>query len=119
MLKATAGGGGMGLQICQNASEIDSAFRSVTDRSGTLFKNTGMFMEKYVAKSRHVEVQVFGNGMGGAVHFGERECSIQRRHQKVVEECPSPFVHSRPGEYTVQSAHLDPPEPKAHRHHVR
>lgn len=98
MLKATAGGGGMGLQICHEESEIEEAFRSVEARGATLFKNTSMFMEKYVAKSRHVEVQVFGNGMGGAVHFGERECSIQRRHQKVVEECPSPFVESRPGE---------------------
>ncbi|OCF62234.1 urea carboxylase [Kwoniella mangroviensis CBS 10435] len=96
MLKATAGGGGMGLQICWNESEIEAAFHSVHARGATLFKNTAMFMEKYVAKSRHVEVQVFGNGLGGAVHFGERECSIQRRHQKVVEECPSPFVHSRP-----------------------
>ncbi|WWC70564.1 urea carboxylase [Kwoniella pini CBS 10737] len=96
MLKATAGGGGMGLQICWNESEIEAAFASVTARGATLFKNTSMFMEKYVAKSRHVEVQVFGNGLGGAVHFGERECSIQRRHQKVVEECPSPFVHKRP-----------------------
>jgi len=99
MLKATAGGGGMGLQICHEASEIAAAFASVEARGATLFKNTSMFMEKYVAKSRHVEVQVFGNGMGGAVHFGERECSIQRRHQKVVEECPSPFVHGRPGEW--------------------
>ena len=99
MLKATAGGGGMGLQICNGSSEIEDAFRSVEARGATLFKNTSMFMEKYVAKSRHVEVQVFGNGLGGAVHFGERECSIQRRHQKVVEECPSPFVETRPGEY--------------------
>lgn len=97
MLKATAGGGGMGLQICNGSSEIEDAFRSVEARGATLFKNTSMFMEKYVAKSRHVEVQVFGNGLGGAVHFGERECSIQRRHQKVVEECPSPFVETRPG----------------------
>ena len=101
MLKATAGGGGMGLQICNGSSEIEDAFRSVEARGATLFKNTSMFMEKYVAKSRHVEVQVFGNGLGGAVHFGERECSIQRRHQKVVEECPSPFVEGRPGECTT------------------
>jgi urea carboxylase len=99
MLKATAGGGGMGLQICWNESEIEAAFDSVAARGATLFKNTSMFMEKYVAKSRHVEVQVFGNGIGGAVHFGERECSIQRRHQKVVEECPSPFVNRKTGEY--------------------
>jgi acetyl/propionyl-CoA carboxylase alpha subunit len=98
MLKATAGGGGMGLQICWKSDEIKEAFRSVEARGATLFKNTSMFMEKYVAKSRHVEVQVFGNGLGSAIHFGERECSIQRRHQKVVEECPSPFVETRPGE---------------------
>ncbi|OCF41469.1 urea carboxylase [Kwoniella heveanensis CBS 569] len=97
MLKATAGGGGMGLQICWDSSEIEAAFESVHARGATLFSNTSMFMEKYVAKSRHVEVQVFGNGLGQAVHFGERECSIQRRHQKVVEECPSPFVHRHPG----------------------
>lgn len=82
----------MGLQICHAPADIQSAFNSVAARGATLFKNTSMFMEKYVEKSRHVEVQVFGNGMGGAVPFGERECSIQRRHQKVVEECPSPFV---------------------------
>lgn len=91
----------MGLQICDSPSEITAAFQSVTDRGASLFNNTAMFMEKYVAKSRHVEVQVFGNGLGFAVHFGERECSIQRRHQKVVEECPSPFVHSRPGGFTA------------------
>jgi urea carboxylase len=98
MLKATAGGGGMGLQICESASEISSAFQSVLDRGSSLFKNASMFMEKYIAKSRHVEVQVFGNAQGGAVHFNERECSVQRRHQKVVEECPSPFVERTPGE---------------------
>ncbi|KAJ9102817.1 hypothetical protein QFC20_004924 [Naganishia adeliensis] len=97
MLKATAGGGGMGLQICEGPSEIRSAFQSVLDRGSSLFKNSSMFMEKYIAKSRHVEVQVFGNGQGGAVHFNERECSVQRRHQKVVEECPSPFVERTPG----------------------
>lgn len=97
MLKATAGGGGMGLQICHTADDVAAAFRNVTDRGATLFSNSSMFMEKYVARSRHVEVQIFGNGLGGACHFGERECSIQRRHQKVIEEAPSPFVHGRPG----------------------
>ena len=91
----------MGLQICWEASAIEEAFRSVEARGAALFKNTSMFMEKYVARSRHVEVQVFGNGLGGAVHFGERECSIQRRHQKVVEECPSPFVETRPGKRSI------------------
>lgn len=91
----------MGLQICESASEIRSAFQSVLDRGSSLFKNSSMFMEKYIAKSRHVEVQVFGNALGGAVHFNERECSVQRRHQKVVEECPSPFVERTPGELHV------------------
>ena len=89
----------MGLQICEGPSEIRSAFQSVLDRGSALFKNSSMFMEKYIAKSRHVEVQVFGNGQGGAVHFNERECSVQRRHQKVVEECPSPFVEKTPGKH--------------------
>jgi urea carboxylase len=97
MLKATAGGGGMGLQVCNDAGQIASAFESVMNRGATLFGNAGVFIEKYVAESRHIEVQVFGNGMGGAIHFGERECSIQRRHQKVIEECPSPFIQERSG----------------------
>jgi urea carboxylase len=98
MLKATAGGGGMGLQICHDPSQVSSSFQTVCDRGTTLFDDPGMFVEKYIPDSRHVEVQVFGNTSGGVMHFGERECSIQRRHQKVIEECPSPFVHTRPGE---------------------
>ena len=97
MLKATAGGGGMGLSTCQNLDEVKEAFATVKSRGETLFKNAGMFMERFYPDSHHVEVQVFGNGMGNAIHFGERECSIQRRHQKVIEECPSPFVEKHPG----------------------
>ena len=97
MLKATAGGGGMGLHICQNDQEIRASFAMVQSRGETLFKNAGLFVEKYYSKSHHIEVQVFGNGSGQAIAFGERECSIQRRHQKVVEECPSPFVERHPG----------------------
>jgi urea carboxylase len=82
MLKATGGGGGMGLQTCQSADEVRTKFASVKSRGETLFKNAGVFLEKYYPKSRHVEVQVFGSGVE-VVHFGERECSIQRRHQKV------------------------------------
>ncbi|KAL2443999.1 Urea amidolyase [Exophiala dermatitidis] len=96
MLKATGGGGGMGLQICHSAQEVDLAFKNVRSRGEVLFKNTGVFLEKYFPRSHHVEVQVFGNGEQ-TIHFGERECSIQRRHQKVIEECPSPFVEARPG----------------------
>ncbi len=108
----------MGLQICNSPSEITAAFESVTARSASLFSTSSMFMERYIPRSRHVEVQVFGNGLGQAVHFNERECSIQRRHQKVVEECPSPFVHRRQGRsgsgvdvlhwLNVASAHFAP-----------
>lgn len=96
MLKATAGGGGMGLLTCHSEEDVRRSFETVKSRGEALFKNAGMFIERYYPASRHIEVQVFGNGHGKAIHFGERECSIQRRHQKVVEECPSPFVETRP-----------------------
>lgn len=92
MIKSTAGGGGMGLKVCWNETELETAFDEVTSRGKTLFKNAGAFLEKFVQYGRHIEVQVFGNGQGDVITFGERECSIQRRHQKVIEECPSPFV---------------------------
>ncbi|KAJ5720716.1 uncharacterized protein N7483_008650 [Penicillium malachiteum] len=94
-LKATGGGGGMGLQVYNEESDIQNAFAMVKGRGESLFGNTGVFMEKYFPSSRHVEVQVFGNGQD-VVHFGERECSIQRQHQKIIEECPSPYVHQQP-----------------------
>ncbi|KAL8683248.1 MAG: hypothetical protein Q9186_000750 [Xanthomendoza sp. 1 TL-2023] len=96
MLKATAGGGGMGLATCNNLDEVKRSFTTVKSRGETLFKNAGVFMERFYPDSHHIEVQVFGNGLGNAIHFGERECSIQRRHQKVIEECPSPFVTKHP-----------------------
>jgi len=94
MLKATGGGGGMGLITCNKTEEVRDGFRMVQSRGKTLFKNPGVFIEAFYPASHHIEVQVFGNGLGQAIHFGERECSIQRRHQKVIEECPSPFVES-------------------------
>ncbi|KAI9689397.1 MAG: hypothetical protein M1822_010048 [Bathelium mastoideum] len=97
MLKATGGGGGMGLVTCSSAEEVKDGFKMVQSRGQTLFKNPGVFIERYYPASRHIEVQVFGNGQGEAIHFGERECSIQRRHQKVIEECPSPFVERHSG----------------------
>jgi urea carboxylase len=92
MLKATGGGGGMGLITCHKVEEVRDGFRMVQSRGKTLFKNAGVFIEAFYPASHHIEVQVFGNGQGQAIHFGERECSIQRRHQKVIEECPSPYV---------------------------
>ena len=96
MLKATAGGGGMGLAIAHNSEGVKTSFATVKSRGENLFKNSGIFIERYYPDSHHIEVQVFGNGLGNAIHFGERECSIQRRHQKVIEECPSPFVVKHP-----------------------
>ncbi|PYH96715.1 hypothetical protein BO71DRAFT_481822 [Aspergillus ellipticus CBS 707.79] len=97
MLKATAGGGGMGLFTCNTEQEVRNFFATVKSRGEALFKNAGIFIERYYPSSHHIEVQVFGNGEGKAIYIGERECSIQRRHQKVIEECPSPFVTRNPG----------------------
>ncbi|KUI61832.1 Putative urea carboxylase [Cytospora mali] len=97
MLKCTAGGGGMGLQTCGDEVELQKAYETVQSRGETLFKNAGVFLEKYYPAAHHIEVQVFGNGQGQVATLGERECSIQRRHQKVVEECPSPFVAKNHG----------------------
>lgn len=97
MLKSTAGGGGMGLQTCGDEAELRKAFQTVQSRGAALFKNAGVFLERYYPAAHHIEVQVFGNGQGKVAALGERECSIQRRHQKVIEECPSPFVaNNRP-----------------------
>lgn len=84
-----------GLQVCNNSDEVQHYFETIVSRGQTLFKNAGVFMEKYIAQGRHIEVQIFGNGLGDAISFFERECSIQRRHQKVIEECPSKLVSNR------------------------
>lgn len=97
MLKSSSGGGGLGLQVCGNELELSKAFDMVAARSKSLFGNASCFLEKYIERGHHVEVQIFGNGLGDVIHFGERECSIQRRHQKVIEEAPSAFVEARPG----------------------
>ncbi|KAM5536440.1 hypothetical protein V8D89_009876 [Ganoderma adspersum] len=96
MLKCTAGGGGMGLVVCGSADELRDKFPSIQARAQALFQNDGLFVERYYPAARHIEVQVFGDGVGHAIHMGERECSIQRRHQKVIEEAPSPFMLRRP-----------------------
>jgi urea carboxylase len=90
MLKSTAGGGGIGMQRCHDAAQLREAFSSVQRLSRNNFSNDGLFLEKYVATARHIEVQIFGDGAGRVVSLGERDCSLQRRNQKVVEETPAP-----------------------------
>ncbi|KZT03045.1 urea carboxylase [Laetiporus sulphureus 93-53] len=96
MLKSTAGGGGMGLVVCRDVEELRSRFHATQERAQSLFKNNGVFLEHYYPSARHVEIQVFGNGLGHVIHMGERECSVQRRHQKVIEETPGPFMIKHP-----------------------
>lgn len=90
MLKSTAGGGGIGMQLCNSEYDLVSAFDSVKRLGKNNFADDGVFLEKFIAAARHIEVQVFGDGEGTAVAIGERDCSSQRRNQKVVEECPAP-----------------------------
>jgi urea carboxylase len=90
MLKSTAGGGGIGMQLCSNETELTGAFDSVKRLGKNNFADDGVFLEKFIAAARHIEVQIFGDGKGTAIAIGERDCSSQRRNQKVVEECPAP-----------------------------
>ena len=90
MLKAAAGGGGKGMRQVSEASELESAFAAAQSESLSAFGNSEIYLEKVVEKPRHIEFQIFADTHGNYVHLGERECSIQRRHQKVIEECPSP-----------------------------
>ncbi|KAF7341805.1 Urea carboxylase [Mycena sanguinolenta] len=90
------GGGGMGMVICNDENALTNAFSKVTKRAEALFNFSGVFLERYFPSARHIEIQIFGNGMGDIVCMGERECSIQRRHQKIIEETPSPFLATRP-----------------------
>lgn len=95
LLKATGGGGGIGIHICRTEQEVGEKFQSAVRQGAAAFGDSGVFLEKYVEHARHIEIQIFGDGLGNIIAFPERECSIQRRHQKVVEETPSPFVSSR------------------------
>jgi urea carboxylase len=90
MLKSTAGGGGIGMRLCWNKEELGASYESVKYLAQNNFKDAGLFLEKYVEKARHIEVQIFGDGKGGVIALGERDCSMQRRNQKVVEETPAP-----------------------------
>jgi acetyl-CoA carboxylase biotin carboxylase subunit len=92
IIKATAGGGGRGMRIVREGSELENAFRMASHEAEKAFGNAAVYIEKYVEEPRHVEIQVMGDRHGNVVHFGERDCSVQRRHQKLLEESPSPAV---------------------------
>ena len=92
IIKATAGGGGRGMKVAKSAAEMPTAFRSARAEGKSAFGNDEVYIEKYLTTPRHIEIQVFGDGKGKAVHLGERDCSLQRRHQKVFEEAPGPSI---------------------------
>ena len=92
IVKATAGGGGRGMKLARNKDEMETAFRTARAEAKAAFGNDEIYIEKYLGRPRHIEVQIFGDGRGRAVHLGERDCSLQRRHQKVFEEAPGPAI---------------------------
>jgi acetyl-CoA carboxylase biotin carboxylase subunit len=91
MLKATAGGGGKGMRIVRSDAEMSAAFTTAQSEAGAAFGDPSVYIEKFISRPRHIEIQVIADRCGHIIHLGERECSIQRRHQKVIEECPSPL----------------------------
>jgi acetyl-CoA carboxylase biotin carboxylase subunit len=110
LLKAVAGGGGKGMRRVDRESELESAFRNAASEAERAFRSPELYAEKLIGEARHIEIQVLGDRHGNLVHLGERECSLQRRHQKVIEECPSPLVALHPemrqamGEAAVRAA---------------
>lgn len=108
ILKATAGGGGKGMRIVWKKEEMQGAWDSAKQEAGAAFGNDGLYMEKYIEEPRHIEIQIAGDQYGNACHLSERDCSIQRRHQKLVEETPSPFMtdelRNKMGEAAIKAA---------------
>lgn len=108
IMKATAGGGGKGMRIVWKEEDIESAWDSARQEAAAAFGNDGIYMEKFIEEPRHIEIQIAGDQYGNACHLSERDCSIQRRHQKLVEETPSPFMteelRTRMGEAAVKAA---------------
>jgi len=104
MLKASAGGGGIGMVLVHNDEELEKAFESVKSRAIAYFGNGSLFIEKYIENARHIEVQVFGDHEGNYVHLFERDCSVQRRNQKVIEEAQSPFLKDETREKMYEAA---------------
>jgi len=108
ILKATAGGGGKGMRVVWGTDEMERAYNTAKAEAGAAFKNDGLYIEKFVEEPRHIEIQVAGDQYGTVCHLSERDCSIQRRHQKLVEESPSPFMtpelRRRMGEAAIKAA---------------
>lgn len=108
ILKATAGGGGRGMRIVWKEEELEPAWDAARQEAGAAFGNDGMYMEKFIQEPRHIEIQIAGDQFGKACHLSERDCSIQRRHQKLMEETPSPFMtdelRERMGEAAIKAA---------------
>src|SRR2546430_448712 len=96
MIKAAAGGGGKGMRIAHDDAELREGFSGAQHEAKASFGDDRVFLEKYIEEPRHIEIQLLGDAHGNIVHLGERECSIQRRHQKVIEEAPSPFIDAAP-----------------------
>jgi acetyl-CoA carboxylase biotin carboxylase subunit len=94
LIKATAGGGGRGMKVARSEADLVEALQTASKEAGAAFGNDAVYIEKYLEKPRHIELQVFGDGAGRGVHFGERDCSLQRRHQKILEESPSPALNA-------------------------
>lgn len=108
ILKAVAGGGGRGMRIVWNESEIEKAFNTASNEALSAFGDGSMYLEKYIVEPRHIEFQILGDAYGNVVHLGERDCSLQRRHQKVIEEAPSPCIspvlREKMGEAAIKAA---------------
>ena len=97
MLKSSAGGGGIGMVLCHDEGQLAEKFESIGRLAANNFGNAALFLEKYVTRARHIEVQIFGDGSGNVVALGARDCSLQRRNQKVIEEAPAPNISTGAG----------------------